>query len=152
MSKVLFPALTFVIVFISHIAFFKFINFGCQSDGPGWLAAYVRLQEYYLGFSYAVSLAFAAFAFMKFKECKRKAFAAGISIGAWAVILWIVGCFLAGCCGSPMWIVYLNLFGVSMLKIPKWLMAAISLTMVFLSYLWLKRRSPKYCLKEKEGS
>ncbi|MEK6563675.1 MAG: hypothetical protein AABZ65_01445 [Candidatus Omnitrophota bacterium] len=150
MSKFLFPVLTFIAVFISHIVFFKFINSGCQADGAGRLAAYVRLQEYYLGFSYAVSLTFAAFAFMKFKECKRKAFSAGIGIGAWTVILWTAGCFLSGCCGSPMWMVYFNLLGISMLKIPKWSIAGISLAMVSLSYLWLIRRSPKYCLKEKE--
>ena len=150
MAKILFPVITFVMVFISHIVFFKFSNSACQADGSGWLVAYLGPQEYYLGFSYAVSLAFAAFAFMKFKECKRKAFSAGIGIGAWAVILWTAGCFLAGCCGSPMWMVYLNLLGISMLKIPKWSIAAISLAMVSLSYLWLIRRSPKYCLKEKE--
>ena len=142
MLKRLLPLLIFTLVFIIHILYFKLANFGCFSGNTDWFSSYMRLQEYYMGFSYAISLSFAVFAFMKFRECKGKAIGAGVGAGAWAIALWTMGCFLAGCCGSPMWIVYVNLLGISALKVPKWSLATMSLVMVI---LWLRKKLPKYC-------
>lgn len=150
MLQVLFPLLTFILVFMCHLLYFKFANFGCIAGNSGWFAIYLELQEYYLGFSYAISLAFAAFSFMKLKECRKKAIGAGIGASAWVVALWALACFLTGCCGSPMWIVYVNLLGISILKVPKWSIAIISLVMVLLGYLWLRKKMPKYCSKGQE--
>ncbi len=148
MQKAFFIIATFILAFIVHLLYFKLVNFGCAGGKTEWFTTYLRLQEYYLGFSYAVSAAFAAFAFMKFKECKRKAVDAGIGVSVWAIALWTLGCFLAGCCGSPIWIIYINLLGISMLKIPKWSVAITSLVMVALGYLWLKKKLPKYRPKD----
>ena len=143
--KLLAPLLTFISVFVFHLLYFKITNFGCSSGGADWFAIYLDLREYYLGFSYALSLAFAVFAFMKFKACRGRSLGAGIGVSAWVMGLWALGCFLTGCCGSPMLIVYLNLFGISVLKIPKWSIAIISLFMVLLGYFWLKKKLPKNC-------
>lgn len=147
MLKVLLPVLTFVLIFISQLSYFKFTGLGCSVENADWLAIYLRNQEYYLGFSYAVSGAFSVFAFMKFNQCRGKAIGVGLGASVWAIALWSIGCFLAGCCGSPMWIVYANLFGISILKIPKWSIAIMSLVMVILGYLWLRRKMLKYCLR-----
>ncbi len=141
--KILVALLIFISVFILHLLYFKVIAFGCSGGQGQWFTTYLRLQEYYLGFSYAVSLAFAVFAFMKFKEYRKKAIGAGIGASAWVIALWTLGCFLVGCCGSPIWIIYINLLGISMLEIPKWLIAIITLVMVSLGYLWLNRKLPK---------
>ena len=147
MLKVFLPLLTFIVVFIMHLLYFAHANFDCVAGTVDWFAMYVSLQEYYMGFSYAISLAFVAFSFMKFKECRKKAIGTGIGASAWVIAVWILGCFLVGCCGSPMWIVYVNLLGISILKIPKWSIAMISLLMVLLGFLWLRKKMPKYCVK-----
>lgn len=150
MLKILIPILTFISVFVSHILFFKIINFGCFTENADWFTAYLRLKEYYLGFSYAISVAFAVFAFMKFKACRGRSIGAGVGAGVWVATLWTLGCFLVGCCGSPMWIIYFNLFGISVLKIPKWSIAMMSLVMVFVGYLWLRKKLPEYCTGERK--
>lgn len=143
MLNILVSILIFAIVFALHLGYFRVVTFGCSGESAGWFTSYLKLQEYYLGFAYAISLAFAVFAFMKFKDNRKKAIEIGAGASAWAIGLWILGCFLVGCCGSPMWIVYINIFGISILKVPKWSIAVISLAMVLLGYLWLKRKLPK---------
>lgn len=145
MLDLIIPILTFILVFVLHLLYFKSVNSACLTGDVEWFTLYLRYQEYYLGFSYAISVAFAVFAFMKFRTCKSKSIGVGIGASAWVIALWTLGCFLVGCCGSPMWIVYLNLFGISVLKVPKWSIAIMSLFMVLLGYIWLTKKMPKNC-------
>ena len=101
---------TFVIVFMLHLLYFKITEGTCGSDS--WFQKYVNQQEHFLGISYALSFTFMAFAFLEFKENRKDALKAEIGGGLLAVILWFL-CFLLGCCGSPMLIVYLNIIGLS---------------------------------------
>lgn len=140
MLKILLPTLIFIFVFLFHLIHFKVVNLSCSQPNWGWLAMYFRLGEYYLGFSYSISLAFAMFAFLRFKEYRLKSIGAGLGASSWAMVLWITGCFLAGCCGSPMGMIYINFFGLSKLELPKLLIALISLMMVLLGYFWLKKK------------
>ena len=50
------------------------------------------------------------------------------------------GCFLIGCCGSPMLTVYLSLFGAKALGLGKPLMALVTLVSVSCGYWCLSRR------------
>ena len=50
------------------------------------------------------------------------------------------GCFLIGCCGSPMLAVYLSLFGAKALGLGKPLMALVTLVSVNCGYWYFSRR------------
>lgn len=53
----------------------------------------------------------------------------------------IAGCFLIGCCGSPMLPIYIGLFGAKALQLGKPLMALISVVSVGCAYWCISRRS-----------
>jgi hypothetical protein len=89
-----------------------------------------------------------AFAFLKFKEKRKDALKAAAGSGFFAVALWL-SCFLFGCCGSPMLIVYLNLIGISNLKVPKAVLLLMTVIVVGLGYVWLNRKSPITCCNGK---
>ena len=57
----------------------------------------------------------------------------------------MAGCFLAGCCGSPMLGVYLSLFGASFLPWAKPLVAGLTTAMIAGSYWWMRRRERACC-------
>ena len=56
------------------------------------------------------------------------------------------GCFLIGCCGSPMLGVYLGLFGAKALDLGKLLMALVTLVSVSFGYWCLSRRFKCACI------
>lgn len=107
-----------------------------------WWQSYVETQSYFLGFSYAVSLAFAAWALRRYREeklCGSRSLAiGGISFSGF---LAVTGCYLLGCCGSPMLVVYLNLFGASFLPLARPLVASLTLLSVAAAAWWLIHRS-----------
>ncbi len=101
-------------------------NVGFLGLGPYWVA-----QDYYLGFSYALGAAFAVWATVQFVRTRQAALAAGAAGSVTLVgVLMAGGCFLLGCCGSPMLGVYLALFGSEFLGAGKPLMALITLLSV----------------------
>ena len=61
-------------------------------------------------------------------------------------VLYFAGCFLLGCCGSPMLIVYLNLFGASFLGFTKPIVLALTVVSITLGYLWMERRAKTACV------
>jgi len=133
----------FVTVFMLHLFYYKITETSCA--GGAWLQKYIVEQEYFLGVSYALSVTFMVFSFLKYKENKKNALKAGLGSGLLAVVLWF-SCFFFGCCGSPMLIVYLNLFGLSTLKIPK--LALLIMTVIFIGigyFCCLKRPSKCFC-------
>lgn len=142
MVKRIIPSIVFIIVFISHIAYFKFIEGACGDIF--WFKKYIQEGEHFLGISYALSFTFMVFAFLKFKENRKSALKVAIGGGLWAVALWFF-CFLFGCCGSPMLIVYLNLIGLSKLKIPKLALLLMTIIFIGIGYIWLIKRSPNGC-------
>ena len=133
----------FVAVFMLHLFYYKMTESSCA--GSAWFQKYIVEQEYFLGISYALSVTFMVFAFLKYKESKKNALKAGLGSGLLAVVLWF-SCFFFGCCGSPMIIVYLNLFGLSTLKIPK--IALLIMTIIFIGigyFCCLKKPSKCFC-------
>ena len=96
--------------------------------------------EYFMGLSYALAIAFTIFALSRIK-INRKEGVAGVFGGiSFSAILAAFGCFLIGCCGSPMAIVYLSLFGSSFLGIMKPLVFGITLAGVTFGYWKLTRK------------
>lgn len=109
-----------------------------------WMDTYVRSQAYWNGISYAVPLAFAAAMYRRYRErrmCSDRTLAVGgLTISG---VMSVVGCFLVGCCGSPMLAVYLGLFGAAFQPFAKPLSAIISAGSVTLAWLWMRRREQR---------
>lgn len=141
-KKTIFICVVFAVVFMLHFLNFRLASSACE-NGP-WFQEYIKGQEYLLGISYGLSFAFIAFAFLKFKENTKHALKAAVAGGLLAVILWFL-CFLFGCCGSPMLIVYLNLIGISALKVPKLVLLLITIISIGIGYLWLSKKIPRSC-------
>lgn len=115
-----------------------------SEDGPAeWLASYLAGGGYYLGYSYGLSFAFAVWAIrthLRRRSARSKGFAvAGVSFFGFIAA---AGCFMIGCCGSPMLIVWLNLFGAGFLPFAKPLLAALTTLSIAGAYLWMERRIP----------
>ncbi len=105
-----------------------------------WLHRYLQTQGYWLGYSYALSLAFAAAALRHYREerfCSAKTLAfGGVTLSGF---LALAGCFLVGCCGSPMLVIYLNLFGAGFLPLAKPLVAVVTTLSITGAWWWMKR-------------
>lgn len=109
---------------------------------PSWGRRYLDAQSYWLGYSYAISIAFAAAAVRRYREerlrAARTAAIGGVTLSGF---LAVAGCFLIGCCGSPMPGVYLSLFGASFLPIAKPLIATITTAALAASWIRMNRRA-----------
>jgi hypothetical protein len=144
----------FVAIFVAHALYVGacansspsgWTDFGIGANvvGPLGLEAYWRGQDYFIGFSYALSAAFAAWALTRSILFRRGGtVTAGAAAGGVTLlgVLMAGGCFLIGCCGSPMLAVYLSLFGAKALGLGKPLMALITLVSVSCGYRCLSRR------------
>lgn len=109
-------------------------------ESASWFSRYVRAQSYWLGYSYALSLAFAAVALRRYRK-HRMCAARNLAIGGvtFSGVLAVAGCFLVGCCGSPMLGVYLSLFGATFLPLAKPFVAGLTTVIIALSYWWMRR-------------
>ena len=109
---------------------------------PGWLERYVDGQHYWMGYTYGLSLSFAAVAFRSYRE-RRSRSAARAAVGGVTLsgFLAVAGCFLLGCCGSPMLGVYLSLFGAGFLPFAKPLVAGITTLTIAFFYVWMRRKA-----------
>jgi hypothetical protein len=100
---------------------------------PSWLARYIEGQHYWMGYVYALSLGFAVIAvrlYLEGRSCRARNFAiGGVTFSGF---MSVAGCFLVGCCGSPMLGVYLSLFGAAFLPFAKPLAAGICTLLRFL--------------------
>ena len=150
----LLPALVFLAVFVAHALYsgcwaasvpsgWADSDISASAAGPLGLWAYWRGQDYFMGFSYALGTAFATWALSRCISFNQgRAVAAGAAVGSITLVgvLMAAGCFLIGCCGSPMLAIYLGLFGAKMLGLGKPLTALITLGSVSCGYWCLSRR------------
>jgi hypothetical protein len=150
----LIPAVVFVAIFVAHALYVGacaasapsgWTDFGISADvvGPLGLAAYWRGQDYFIGFSYALAATFATWALSRSILFRQgRTVTAGAAVGGVTLLgtLMAGGCFLIGCCGSPMLAVYLGLFGAKALGLGKSLMALVTLVSVSCGYWCLSRR------------
>lgn len=149
----------FLAIFSGHALFIRqqaalpadgWADVGVGYGGLWGFESYVNEQDFYLGFSYALGAAFAVWAAGQFITTRQAAMATGaVGSATFVGVLMAAGCFLAGCCGSPMLGVYLGLFGAKALGIGKPLMALITVISVGWGYWYLSRRATKgYCTGE----
>ena len=107
---------------------------------PSWWLRYFEGQSYYLGYSYALALAFATEALRRYREDQACA-ARNLAVGSvsFSGVLAVAGCYLLGCCGSPMLAVYLSVFGAAFLPLAQPLVAVLTTLMIGLSWWWMVR-------------
>ncbi len=102
--------------------------------------------EYFLGLSYAMAVAFTVFVFSRFKFDRNKGILGIFSGVTLSAALYTLGCFLIGCCGSPMAVVYAGLLGSSFLGFTKPIVFIITLISIGIGYrLMLKKPKGKAC-------
>lgn len=159
------PASVFFVVLAAH---FVWLGFFPEQDPvqdrwvsvptveQPWAERYVSAQGYWLGLSYAMSLAFAAFALRRYLE-QRSASSKWSAVGSvsFSGVLAVAACYMAGCCGSPMLVVYLNLFGAAFLPFAKPLVTVITAASLFASWWWFIRQTvcePDLCSPHTEAS
>ena len=100
-----------------------------------WLREYLDGGGYWLGYSYSISLAFAAVGIRRYRE-QRLAASRNLALGSVSLsgVLAVVGCYMLGCCGSPMLAVYLSLFGAAFLPWAKPLIALLTTVTLFAAW------------------
>lgn len=115
-----------------------------QSTSVSWLRSYIETGSYWLGLSYALSLAFAAVALRRYRE-NRMCAARNLAVGGVTLsgALAVGGCYLLGCCGSPMLAVYAGLLGAKFLPWAKPLVAILTTAMIVGAYGWMTHRQRK---------
>lgn len=108
-----------------------------------YLSLYIERGQYLIGASYALAIGFSIYALVRFIESQRKGLAGVVGGITLTGFLYVAGCFLLGCCGSPLLAVYLTLFGSSFLGFTKPLTFILTLASVIVGYIWMERNSPK---------
>lgn len=147
------PNVIFLGVFSVHALYLRqqasmptegWVDVGVGEGGLWGFDFYLQAQDYYMGFSYALGAAFAVWAFLKYLTVRQAAMAAGAAGSITLVgVLMAAGCFLIGCCGSPMLGIYAGLFGAKALGVGKPLMSLITLLSVGFGYWYLSRSLSK---------
>lgn len=146
-----FKAVILSLVFLSIFALLFFVGFWSSEvkssswasfdTDKSWLSVYLENKDYLVGYSYALAFTFTLFVILNWVEKRRKN-VLGVSAGfSWIALLYFGGCFLLGCCGSPLLPVYLSLFGSSFLKFNKFILAGLTTISVGLGYLWLRSKN-----------
>lgn len=155
-KKLLYPMLAFVVVLSLHVVYSVAETARISQEwvqlehvSPFW--SYISRQDYLLGLSYALASAFTLYAVLQFAGNRKGSLSGVIGGSALTGLLYFSGCFLLGCCGSPMLIVYLNLFGSSFLGFTKHLTLALTVISVVIGYFWMERRAKaaSSCCEEK---
>lgn len=110
------------------------------TTGHSWLKTYLDGGSYWLGYSYGISLAFAAVGIRRYRE-QRLAASRNFALGSvsFSGVLAVVGCYMLGCCGSPMLAVYLSLFGAAFLPWAKPLVAILTTITLFAAWRYSSR-------------
>ncbi len=141
------PLVTFIIVVCLHVTYHTFNSDpALSSSSPAAngtsFTAYFSQNNYTLGLSYGMAVSFTAYALMKFsrsKKCAAAGLAGGLTLSG---LLYASGCFLLGCCGSPMLSVYISLFGTRALGFTKPLVFLFTAISVGAGYIWLQKKLP----------
>ena len=155
-KKILFPLFVFILVFLFHAIYsiwtaLQIAEQWVQVKNVSLILLYFKQQDFLMGFSYALAGAFTIYALVKFLQ-NRKSGIAGVVGGITLTgILYIAGCFLLGCCGSPLLVVYLGLFGSSFLGFTKPLVATITTLSVVIGYLWIEKKRKSCCVATEKG-
>ena len=145
-KKIFYPLAGFVVIFIFHAAYsvwkgMKISKQWVQVGDANSLLLYLERQDYLLGLSYALAGAFTIYALLRFLQNRRSGIGGVVGGVTLTGILYVAGCFLLGCCGSPMLAVYLSLFGSSFLGFTKLLTLILTMTSIVIGYFWVEKKS-----------
>lgn len=149
LKRALLPAAVFLGVLAAHFVWMGLFPEANPAQGrwaavaqpvrAPWLDSYLATGSVWLGLSYGLALAFAATSFRTYREerqcLSRNAAIGGVTLSGVAAV---AGCFLVGCCGSPMLGVYLGLFGAKVLPFTKPFIAVLTALSVLASWAWMK--------------
>ena len=147
----LLPVGVFVLVIVVHFVWHGFFPERdpdqarwlsvAAAEEASWLMRYLETGGYWLGLSYGLSLAFAVAAFRRYRE-RRLCAARNLAIGGVTLsgILAVAGCFLLGCCGSPMLAVYISLFGAAFVPLAKPVVAVLTGASLAAGWWWMNRQ------------
>ena len=148
-NRFVIPLGTFFLIFSLHATYsiLRSIQISKQwveIEGVNYFLLYFQQQDFMLGISYALAGAFTIYAFFKFLNNRKKTGIAGM-IGGLTLTgaLYGGGCFLIGCCGSPMLIVYMGLFGSSFLGFTKPFILITTVLSLFIGFLWIEKKTKK---------
>ncbi len=142
MKRTLYPALAFFCVFMMHGAcLFWNASRWVSIDNVPPFSLYLQQQDYFMGLSYGLAAAFTVYSFMRFSARQRGGLTGAIGGITMTGILYFGGCFLLGCCGSPLLAVYLSLFGSSYAGFTKPIVLIVTVASIGLSWLWMQRKS-----------
>ncbi len=141
-KKTIYPAAAFLSVLLLHGAYIvwnaaKWVSI----DNASPLSRYLDQQDYFMGLSYGLAAAFTVYSFMRFTGGQRGGLGGTIGGLTMTGILYFAGCFLLGCCGSPMLAVYLSLFGSSYAGFTKPIVLVVTIISIGLSWLWMQRKT-----------
>ncbi len=148
MHRAVWPLIVFSVAFLIHFLWhgvFPETDTGewvalADSADTSWWRQYIDARNYFIGYSYALSLAFAAVAMGRYRReklCGARNIAAGtVTLSG---IFAVAGCYLLGCCGSPMLAVYIGLIGASYLPFAKPLVAVITSVFIITGWWWMNR-------------
>lgn len=146
------PPVAAAAVFLVHLTWTVLLAGGTSS---GWgnvpapigdrFALYFTEGAFWLGASYALAGAFTAFAVTRFRRDRPKAAAGAAGGVALFGGLYAVGCFLLGCCGSPLLPVYLGLLGGRCGGLGGPLMFGLTLFSIAIGAVLLRREKPRGC-------
>ncbi len=141
-KKAIYPAAACIAVVLLHGSYIiwnaaKWASIGNDS----LLSRYLSNQDYFMGLSYGLAAGFTAYSLMRFTAGQRGGLRGAIGGLTMTGILYFGGCFLLGCCGSPMLAVYLSLFGSSYAGFTKPLVLIITMLSIVLSWIWMQRKT-----------
>lgn len=145
-KKFYLPLIAFWAVFSLHATYviwknIELANKWSNTVETNWFLQYFIKQDFLLGISYALAVAFTVYALVRFFENRKTGIKGTLGGLTLMGIIYFGGCFLIGCCGSPMLIVYLNLFGASFLGFTKIIIFALTTISIIISYFWLNKKS-----------
>ncbi len=116
-----------------------------SENNLGGYTIYFQDGEYFFALSYALLISFTVFALSEMKIDRKKG-AAGIFGGiTLSALLATFGCFIIGCCGSPMAVVYLSMFGSSYLEFAKPVIFIVTLLSVVYGYKKITQNKNNSC-------
>lgn len=139
MKRTFYPALAFVAVVLLHGAYSLWEAARWLSiDNATLFSLYLEQQDYFMGLSYGLAAAFTVYSFIRFSTRQRGGLTGAIGGITMTGILYFGGCFLLGCCGSPMLAVYLGLFGSSYAGFTKPIVLVVTAASIGLSWLWMR--------------
>ncbi len=142
----LFVAGAFIGVFMLHL--FYSVNTHArvyknwvQMQDVNFIFLYFQRLDFLMGLSCALAVAFTVYAIIQFIALNKNCLEGVVGGATLSGIIYFLGCFLVGCCGSPMLIVYAGLFGPAFLRFTKPLIFLFTALSVLIGVCWIKRKA-----------